>query len=220
MLGKEPPTYRVRCSALGQLMTPGRSKSNTLSETAKSMLVLWYKEQLYGRKKELQSKYLTKGNTVENESIAYVNKIYGISWQKNEQTYSNDYLQGTPDIVADLIIDIKNSWDFSTFPLFSKNIPTKDYHWQVQGYMALTGKTKAAVIYTLMDLPDEQIEQEYKHSGGSGLLSASFKASYKYQNISDNLKVKRYDFDYDPSMVEQIIAKVDEARQFIQSLRY
>lgn len=220
MLGKEPPTFRCRCSALGQLMTPARSKSDTLSETAKTMLVLWYKEQLYNRRKEIQSKYMTKGNTVEDASIEYVNRIYGTNWTKNEQYYENDYLHGTPDIVTDTIVDIKNSWDFSTFPLFSSSIPTKDYEWQVQGYMMLTRKDKASVIYTLMDLPDEQIELEYRRSGGTGLITPEFKANYKYSNVPDKLRAKRFDFEYSEDLAEQIKTKVEEARRFVSNLKY
>lgn len=219
-LGKEPPTFRCRCSALGQLMTPAKAKGGGLSETAKSMLTLWYKEQLYGRKKEITSKYMTKGTTVEDASIEYVNSIYGTNWKKNEQYYENDIMHGTPDIVSDTIIDIKNSWDFTTFPLFSSKIPTKDYEWQVQGYMMLTGKKQASVIYTLMDLPDEQIEWEYRRSGGTGLVTPEFKANYKYTDIDHKLRVKRFDFEYSDELADQIVAKVEEARKFVSMLRY
>lgn len=218
-LGKEAPTFRCRCSALGQLMTAPRTKTG-LSETAKTMLVLWYKEKLYKRRKEIQSKYMTKGNTVEDASIAYVNTIYGTDYKKNEQYYENEYVHGTPDIVGDTIIDIKNSWDFSTFPLFSSTIPTKDYEWQVQGYMMLTGATKASVVYTLMDLPDDLIEREYRMSGGTGLITAEFKANYKYKDIDDKLRVKRFDFEYSADLVEQIVTKIEEARKFVSMLKY
>lgn len=218
-LGKEAPTFRCRCSALGQLMTAPRTKTG-LSETAKTMLVLWYKEKLYKRRKEILSKYMTKGTTVEDASIEYVNTLYGTDYKKNEQYYEDEYIHGTPDIVGDTIIDIKNSWDFSTFPLFSSTIPTKDYEWQVQGYMMLTGVKKASIIYTLMDLPDDQIEQEYRRSGGTGLLTPEFKANYRYGDIADTLRVKRFDFEYSAELAEQIVTKVEEARKFVSMLKY
>lgn len=200
-------------------MTPPRTKTG-LSETAKTMLVLWYKEKLYKRRKEIQSKYMTKGNTVEDASIEYVNSIYGTEYKKNEQWYENEYIHGTPDIVGGTIIDIKNSWDFSTFPLFSSTIPTKDYEWQVQGYMMLTGAPKASIVYTLMDLPDELIEREYHMSGGTGLVTPEFKANYRYGDIADTLRVKRFDFEYSADLVEQIVTKVEEARKFVSMLKY
>lgn len=218
---KQTPVFRCRCSALGKLMTPARSKTQTLSETAKTMLVEWYKEQLYNRRKEIQSKYLTKGNECEDASIEYINQLYKTNYQKNEQFYKSDYIHGTPDIVTeDTIIDIKNSWDFMTFPLFSKNLPTKDYLWQVQGYMMLTGKRKGSVIYTLMDLSDEQIDQEYRRTGGKGVVPDLFKANYKYGDIDTSLRVKQFDFEYDEDLAKQIMEKVTAARQFLQSLSY
>lgn len=219
-LGKEPPTFRCRCSALGPLMTPSRSKSGGLSATAMSMLTLWYKEQLYGRRKEISSKYMTKGNDCEDASIEYLNKLDGTDYKKNEQYFEDDIMHGTPDVIGeDIIIDIKNSWDFTTFPLFSKEIPSKEYMWQVQGYMMLTDKHKAQVVYTLMDLPDEQIEQEWRKSGGYGSYE-DFVASHKYDGLADNLRVKRFDFEYDAEMADQIRDKVEEARKFISCLRY
>lgn len=220
-LRKEAPAFRCRCSGLGQLMTPARSKSGGLSETAKTFLVTWYKEKLYNRRKEIQSKFLTKGNTCEEDSIEYLNHLYGTDYKKNEQHFNNDYINGAPDIITeDTIIDIKNSWDFTTFPLFSNLIPTKDYHWQVQGYMMLTGKRNGSIIYTLMDLPDEQIEQEYRRTGGTGLVTPEFRSNYKYADVPTELRVKKFDFEYSEDMAEQILAKIEEARKFVSSLRY
>jgi hypothetical protein len=202
-------------------MTPARSKSETLSETAKTMLVTWYKEKLYNRRKEIQSKYMTKGNLCEDGSITYINQLYGTDYKKNEQHFDNDHINGTPDILTeDTVLDIKNSWDFTTFPLFSSYLPNKDYHWQVQGYMMLTGLRKGGIVYTLMDLPDEEIEYEYRRTGGSGLVTPEFKANYKYTDIHSDLRVKRFDFEYSEELAEQIVAKVEEARKFIATLRY
>ena len=220
-LRKEPPVFRCRCSALGQLMTPAKAKSGGLSETAKSFIVTWYKEQLYDRRKEIQSKYMSKGNACEVGSIAYLNQLYGTSHSKNEDHFNDDYLHGTPDIITeDTIIDVKNSWDFTTFPLFSSSLPNRDYRWQVQGYMMLTGKRKGSVVYTLMDLPDEQIELEYRRSGGTGLVTPEFRANYKYTDIATELRVKRFDFDYSEEMANDILTKVEEARKFVQMLKY
>ena len=218
---KQTPVFRCRCSALGQLMAPARSKSQQLSETAKTMLVTWYKEQLYNRKKEIQSKYLTKGNDCEDASIDYLNQLYGTTYKKNEQFYNNNFIHGTPDIISDeIIIDIKNSWDFTTFPLFSKELPTKDYYWQLQGYMWMTARKNGSIIYTLMDLPAEQIEQEYRRVGNKGAVTPEYAALHTYSDIDSSLRVKRFDIEYDENAVAQIKEKVTVARQFLQSLSY
>jgi hypothetical protein len=218
----QPPVFRCRCSALGQLMTPARSKTG-LSETAKSFITLWYKEQLYARRKEISSKYMTKGNDCEEASIAYLNSLYGTDYKKNEQYFEDEYMHGTPDVIGeDIIIDIKNSWDFSTFPLFSNSLPNKDYRLQVTGYMMLTGKKKGSVVYTLMDTPDDIIAQEWRSAGNYNQpVSDEFKAKYKYDDITDSkLRIKRFDFDYDETLATEIVDKVEEARKFISCLRY
>lgn len=220
-LRKEAPIFRCRCSALGQLMTPAKAKSGGLSETAKSMLTLWYKEQLYGRKKEIASKYMTKGNECEDASIEYLNTLYSTNYKKNEDHFGDDYIHGTPDIITeDEILDIKNSWDFSTFPLFSSYLPNRDYMYQLQGYLMLTGKRKGSIVYTLMDLPDEQIEWEYRRSGGSGLVTPEFKTNYKYNDLPTELRVKRFDVEYDEALATAVLDKVEEARKFISCLKY
>ena len=133
--------FKIRCSAIGQIMTNPRTKKEYLSKTTASYCEEWLKEQIYGRKKEFTSKYTNKGNIVEQSSLDFVASELGYgSLVKNEESFMNDFLTGTPDaILDDHIIDVKNSWDCFTFPLFFNNVPNKAYYWQAQGYLALTG---------------------------------------------------------------------------------
>ena len=61
--------FKIRCSAIGKIMTNARSKTETLSKTTKTYLEEWSKEQIYKRKKEVFSKYIDKGNAVDNYVI-------------------------------------------------------------------------------------------------------------------------------------------------------
>jgi len=61
--------FKVRASAAGKLMTNARSKTETLSETTKSYLQDYVREQIYGFRKEITSKYLTKGIDLEDKAI-------------------------------------------------------------------------------------------------------------------------------------------------------
>lgn len=210
-MGLKPaaPQFKVRCSALGKLMSEPKSKADkeagNLSEIAKTMLTLWYKEQLYARRAYIGSKYLDKGISCEDEAIAYVNPL----WTNNKEQFSNEYLCGEPDVITDdEIIDIKNSWDFTTFPLFSKTCPSKDYEWQVLGYMDLTGKRKAKVIYTLMDIPDSLIP-----------FGADVE-QFKYHTVDRKLRVKEFTVAYDEEKVAQIKIKVAKAQAFINALMF
>ena len=42
--------FKIRCSAIGQIMTDGRAKG-TMGKTAESYLKLWVLEQVFNRKK-------------------------------------------------------------------------------------------------------------------------------------------------------------------------
>ena len=63
--------FKIRASASGKLMTKPRLKSEVLSKTTKSYLQEWTKEQIYGVRKSIKSKYLDKGNQVEDAAIDY-----------------------------------------------------------------------------------------------------------------------------------------------------
>ena len=60
---------KFRCSSLGKLMTASRSKSELLSETAKTYIQEYFKEKELGIKKDIWSRYTTKGIEMENEAI-------------------------------------------------------------------------------------------------------------------------------------------------------
>ena len=88
--------FKIRCSAIGKIMTNPRSKTETLSKTTKTYLEEWSKEQIYNRKKEVFSKYIDKGNAVEVESLNFIAKELDISnLVKNEESFENGFLTRT-----------------------------------------------------------------------------------------------------------------------------
>ena len=219
--------FKIRASQIGKIMTNPISKSETLSKTTISYLQEWLKEQLYGRKKEFQSKYTDKGNIMEDNSIDFIAEQleYGFL-VKNEQHFENDYMTGTPDLILkDLIIDVKNSWDCFTFPLFDTEIPNKDYYWQLQGYMSLTGKNHAKLIYVLSDTPENLIEREayyYCKNNGYDELDADiydqFIEKMTYNGISAMLKYKVFDVERNQEDIDKIKKRVVDCKEYIRNL--
>ena len=209
--------FKIRCSAIGQIMTNPARKTETISKTTMSYCQDWLKEQIYGRKKEFSSKYTDKGNKVEQESLNYVAENLGYDELiKNEKSFENDFLTGTPDaILTDHIIDVKNSWDCYSFPLFFDAIPNKAYFYQAQGYMALTGLDNYKLIYTLMDTPDELIEREYKFSNSDNY--ELFSQHYKYSSFDSNLRIKVFDIQRDDAIIENIYKRVIDCREYIKT---
>ncbi len=189
--------FKIRASASGKLMTKSRSKDGALSKTALSYVQDWYKEQIYGVKKNIDNKYLRKGISVEDNAIDYAATELGwLFAEKNEEYFEDSHFCGTPDVILDdTIIDIKSSWDCFTFPLFEDEIPNKDYYYQLQTYMALTGLKKAQLVYVLMDTP-ESIERD----------------AVSYESVESKYRIKIFNVDYDEEVVESMRDKVQYVR--------
>ena len=196
--------FRIRASAAGKLMTNPRSNSEVLSKTTKEYLQQWAKEQIYGVRKSIKSKYLDKGNAVEEDAIKYAAKELGwLFADKNEELFKDEYFVGTPDVILeDTIVDIKSSWDCFTFPLFEDKIPSKDYLHQLQVYMHLTGKRKAQLVYVLMNTPDE----------------LTYEFSHDYSEITSNYRIKTFDIDYDEEIIEKLKERVQTSREYIKQI--
>ncbi len=210
------PEFKIRCSAIGQIMTNSRTKGQ-LSKTAQSYVETWIKEQIYKRRKVITTKYMDKGNMVENESISFAGRVLNADITKNEQRYENELLIGTPDVITeDYVIDVKNSWDCFTFPLFYENVPNKDYYYQAQGYMALTGLSHYKLIYTLLDTPDSLIEREFKYA--SELDYDTFAKDYRYNEIDEAYRIRIFEIERDDDVIDAINGRVIECRNYINNL--
>jgi len=111
---------KIRCSAIGKIMATPRSKSELLSQTAKTYIHELVLQEKYGIRKEFSSRYTDKGNAVEDLSISLVNDVLDVNFiYKNEQYFENDWIKGTPDVnTEDVLLDVKSSWDATTFPFF------------------------------------------------------------------------------------------------------
>ena len=217
---------KVRCSALGQVMTNSRKKGE-LSKTAQSYLKKCLKEELYDTRITFSNKYTEKGIEMEEEAIELVADRYDLGFlDKNEEHFSNEFITGTPDVItSDTVRDIKCSWSLDTFPAFEEDIPTKDYYWQLQGYMWLTGKDVAYLDYCLMDTPALLIDSELKRlefSKGSELTEDQADEAIKQLTFSRHepaLRVKTFRVERNEEEIEAIKARVNECRTYINNLK-
>ena len=194
---------------------------------AKTYCKDWLKGQLLDYQTIFSNKYTQKGLIMEDESLDFIADNLGFGMLiKNEEYLTNDYIHGTPDVrLKEMIIDVKNSWDASTFPMFENELPKTDYYWQLQGYMWLDDKPKAKLIYTLMDTPEHLIEREarwYSISQGFEELEQSiyemFVKNMTYHNIDPKLRIKVYDIERNDSDIEMIKERVIECRKYINTL--
>lgn len=193
--------FKCRASGAVALMTDPKKKTDTLSKTTITFLNDWMKEQIYGYRKNISTKQIEKGIEYEDAAIEAV-----IDWCdlpfviKNEERFSDEFFTGEPDLLTeDTVIDIKNSWDFSTFPLFENEIPTEGYGYQVQVYMHLTKRKKASVIYVLLTTPETYNTTEMT-----------------YDHVETKYRYKRFDFVYDPKIIEDLKQRVINCRTYIK----
>jgi hypothetical protein len=148
-------------------MVESRSKTEPLSETAKTHLIDVYVANRYGRQEDIQNRYVEKGLAVEEDSITLYSRVKKEFFKKNEDHLKNEWIKGTPDLYtgetiqnAETIIDIKSSWDIYTFMRTLTKDVNKLYYWQLQGYMDLTGAKSATLAYCLVDTPLQIIADE------------------------------------------------------------
>ena len=195
--------FKIRSSEVKSIMTNPQSKNEILSKTCKAYLEQWCKEKIYGVKKQIQSKYLTKGLDVEDIAIDYYSEVKGLGFVlKNQDYFSDDFMHGTPDLIhGDTVYDFKSSWDCFTFPLFDQT-PDNGYVMQLQTYMALTGLKKAKLVYTLQNTPDELVWEE----------------PVDYSGLSPELRIKEFEIEYDSDFIESVRERVLLCRDYIKTI--
>jgi hypothetical protein len=191
-------------------MTASRSKSEALSETAKSYIKSIAKQDYFGYTTELNNKYVTKGIQCEEQSIELLNDVLFTNYEKNEVRKSTNILTGECDIYThELIIDIKTSWSFDTFPATPSDINIKDYEYQLRGYMYLYKVDRAALAYCMVDTPSDLIgyESEELHRVRDTPI----------QSLVTMLTIDR-DLELEQEMLERSAAAIEYYKQYINQI--
>lgn len=223
-----------RCSQLGQLMTEPRSKSETLSETTKTYLTEVFINKKWGRKRDITNKYIQKGLLVEEDGITLYSRVTKELFLKNEENLRNEWISGTPDIFkgesvysATEVVDIKSPWDIFTFYKAKTQPISKDYYWQLQGYMFLTGARKAKLAYCLINTPDVLIsDQKRKFMWNAGIMDENPITEEVFEEIERNClfddmplseRVHVIEVDYNLEDVTRLLIRIEECRAYIQN---
>jgi len=176
-----------------------------LSQTTKSFVQEWYKSELYNCRKEINSKYLSKGLEMEDAAIDFMIAALDINFaMKNEKRFDDEFFTGEPDLIVDgVVYDTKCSWDCFTFSLFEDSIPNMDYFYQLQVYMYLTGCKKAVLGYVLMNTP-EHLTWEQQHY---------------YSNIDNSLRVKTFEFEFDSTIIDEMKMRIELCRNYLETIK-
>jgi hypothetical protein len=231
----------IRSSSVGYLMTEPVTKADkeagVLSKTAQKHLLEVYVAERYGRKKDIQTKQMRKGNEVEDEAIEFLGD-YLLKpknfYVKNTENFKNNFISGTPDVIDidngnAIIYDVKSSYDFWTF---MGNILDKIdslYYWQMQSYMWLTGATKANVTFCLLNTPFGIIEQEkksllYKMNVISEESPEYVKEAWKlefnmtFDDVPASERILFFPIERNEDDILRIQTKVEKAREYLQTI--
>lgn len=197
--------FRIRCSALGKIMTAPKSKDEVLSVGAKTYIRQLAREDIFGVQSFISSRQMGKGTRCEGEGILLYNAVFGTAHTKNAERRTDDYLTGECDIAGPMVIDIKCPWSIDTFPIAQIDAENSDYEWQGRGYMRLWDAPRFQVAYTLVDTPDDLIGYERPEM-------------HKVSHIDDRLRVTVWDIERDADKESLIVAKVKAAREYYASV--
>ena len=218
---------KIRCSSIGKIMTNPKTKGETLSQTTKTYLQELAVEEVYNIRKEFSSRYTDKGNEVEELSIALCNDVLNLGFiYKNEEHYSNEWVSGTPDVnTNEILLDVKSSWDATTFPFFDTELKNKDYFYQLQGYMWLTEKQESLLCYCLIDTPLQIVEDEIRREHWKASLieesldlRAFVQAKHTFGHIPKEKRVKTFIIQKDDVVIEAIKTRIEECREYYNEL--
>lgn len=153
-----------RCSSIGRLMTEPKTKSEgPLSVGARTYIRELAQQEIFGVEFEFSSRETEKGARMEPESIALLNRVRGLSLEKNTERRTDGFITGECDLFDQgrkCGHDLKTSWSVKTFRAFQDDCADKLYEWQMRGYMALWDADEWEVNYALVDTPDDLIGYE------------------------------------------------------------
>ena len=147
-------------SSLGKLMTTPKSKTENLSQGAKTYIRQVAKQDFFQYRVELDNKYINKGKDQEQDSIDLLNSVRFTNYKKNDVRIADGYLTGECDILADdRVIDIKTSWNLETWPATPGEAHDNDYEWQGRAYLMLYEREIFELVFCMVTTKDEFLNQ-------------------------------------------------------------
>ena len=147
-----------RASGVGNLISLREPKGGELSVTAKRFIEEMWRQNKFGYREIVKSKYMNKGTQMEENSINLFSAVSGNYYTKNTERKSNKVLTGECDLFSSThVVDIKTSWSLKTFMEAEMSIV---YEYQLRSYMELWGLDEAILAFCLVDATEDMIMNE------------------------------------------------------------
>jgi hypothetical protein len=233
-------SIKIRASQAGTLLTPPRGKKSVDKDTPLSKTAMSYIESIFdeahGCVEPVFTPVLAKGLMCEQDAFSLISKKFPAQTfrKKNETNFQTDFFTGTPDIVLtkdEIIEDAKCSWTLKTF---RKAELTRLYHTQCQVYMnvvseQLGGKFhNSRLLFCLVNTPEVLVVEEEKRfffkygcdDQNPDYIKAckNIRSSHNFDHIPEEKKCKGFVFDYDEALIDLLKYKVDQAREYYDTL--
>ena len=195
---------KVRCSSIGKLMTAPKLKSEVLSVGAKTYIRSLAAQEIFGVEFEVSSKEMEKGLLVEDQSIALLNRVRGLSLTKNTERRTDEFFTGECDLfdpVRRCGHDLKSSWSLASFPICEVDCEDSLYEWQMRGYMRLWDAEEWEVNYAMVSTPDNLIRYEPM-------------AMHLVDHIDDHTRLTTWVVRRDLAKEAEMVEKMKHARRY------
>lgn len=192
--------FKIRASQCGKIMGNAKAKGE-LSSTCKSYLEEWYS----GDYEPIKSKYMDKGNWVENDLIDFMSWQLGLpGCSKNVLHVENEHMVGTADVIFDkggkrTIVDVKASWSLKTLQQTAIEGANPDYLWQGRVYMALFEADEFVLFHGLLDTPAD----------------VNYGIQVSYEHLPDEQRWVAWKIQRDLELEQQIVDKVVKCREWL-----
>lgn len=211
-----------------------------LAPGAKSFLKRLYGELKYGKqsyKKEIGTKYTTKGKMVEQQSLELIGFLDGQNYVKNEIRLTNEFISGVPDshigesiYNAIYVPDVKSSWDLETFLENLGKPLNRQYWWQLQGYFGLTHALGGEVSYCLINTPPSIIEQERMNLAKRMDVVTDEDPAFKeaeailinnltFDDMSQRERRLKFEVNRDDAAIQNVYDKVPQCREYLSEIQ-
>lgn len=188
-------TILFRASGVGKIMVSPQNKSELIAKTVQTHLIDIYASWKYGRREEIDSKFLTKGNDREKTSIKLLSDVTKKLYIKNKQRLNNEYFTGEWDLHDSVkkithTTDIKSCWSLHTFLRNKYDKLNKDYYYQGMTYMDLTGAEKHTIAFCLVNSTADAIDSEKRFlSYKKGMIDTNGNESPEYVKKCQQIEI-------------------------------
>ncbi len=199
-----------------------------LSDKCKTHLADLYTVYTTGRTEDIITKYMEKGTMIEEDIITNYSILKQRFFKKNIVRKYNGFIEGEMDFQdedEDMILDAKGNWTIFQFNRARAKPISPLYHWQLEGYMWLWEKSKARLVYGLVNTPEKLIELEkkklmYNFIGIAEEYEEACKELeylHRYDDIPLSEKIAIFDVQRNEERVAAIEQRIRDCRYYLNN---